>query len=105
MGRRYIFGGPSNAVGEQIPLVEAEARVFGAVIVNDWSARDHQVGEHLASPASVVISALLAGSTEDSVNFSTCQMEGPLRNKKTKCREGNSGRREAQQGSPGETRG
>eukprot|EP00962_Isochrysis_galbana_P032734 scaffold10812_cov96-Isochrysis_galbana.AAC.1 len=32
-------------MGEPIPLDEAEARVFGAVIVNDWSARDHQVGE------------------------------------------------------------
>lgn len=32
-------------MGEPISLAEAEARVFGAVIVNDWSARDHQVGQ------------------------------------------------------------
>jgi len=39
----YIFGGPGNGVGEQIPLSQAEERVFGCVLVNDWSARDHQV--------------------------------------------------------------
>jgi len=33
-------------MGEPIPLDEAEARVFGAVIVNDWSARDHQAWEY-----------------------------------------------------------
>jgi fumarylacetoacetase len=34
--------GKSNALGESIPLGEAEDHLFGLCIVNDWSARDLQ---------------------------------------------------------------
>jgi len=44
--RRHSFGGPSNDIGEPIPLAEAESRIFGVVLVNDWSARDFQAWEY-----------------------------------------------------------
>jgi fumarylacetoacetase len=37
--------GPGNRLGEPIPLAEAEAHVFGLVLLNDWSARDVQQWE------------------------------------------------------------
>ena len=41
-----MTGGPPNSVGEPIPVDEAPARVFGYVLVNDWSARDIQAWEY-----------------------------------------------------------
>src|SRR5262245_21422380 len=38
--------GPGNALGEPIPLAEAERRLFGLVLLNDWSARDIQGWEY-----------------------------------------------------------
>ncbi|MDB5860831.1 MAG: fumarylacetoacetase [Ramlibacter sp.] len=36
------YVGPGNALGETIPLDQAEDHVFGLSLVNDWSARDIQ---------------------------------------------------------------
>ncbi|MFW7348364.1 MAG: fumarylacetoacetase [Pigmentiphaga sp.] len=34
--------GPGNALGDSIPLAEAERHLFGVCLLNDWSARDIQ---------------------------------------------------------------
>ena len=41
-----IWVGPGNALGEPIPLAEAEQHVFGLCLLNDWSARDIQAWEY-----------------------------------------------------------
>lgn len=41
-----IFIGQGNALGEPVPLVEAEDHVFGLCLLNDWSARDMQAWEY-----------------------------------------------------------
>jgi fumarylacetoacetase len=38
--------GAGNALGEPVPLAEAEAHLAGLVLVNDWSARDVQAWEY-----------------------------------------------------------
>ena len=38
--------GPGNAMGEPVSMAEAEDRLFGMVLLNDWSARDHQAWEY-----------------------------------------------------------
>jgi fumarylacetoacetase len=38
--------GPPNAMGEPIPIGEAESHIFGLVLLNDWSARDIQAWEY-----------------------------------------------------------
>jgi fumarylacetoacetase len=40
------FIGPGNELGHPIPLDEAEERIFGLCLVNDWSARDIQAWEY-----------------------------------------------------------
>jgi fumarylacetoacetase len=40
------FLGPGNPLGAPVPLAGAEARIFGLVLVNDWSARDLQKWEY-----------------------------------------------------------
>jgi fumarylacetoacetase len=40
-----FFAGPGNALGEPLTLEQAEDRIFGLCIVNDWSARDIQAWE------------------------------------------------------------
>lgn len=42
-----VFIGPGNALGHPIPIAEAEAHLFGMVLVNDWSARDVQAWEYV----------------------------------------------------------
>jgi fumarylacetoacetase len=39
--------GPGNALGEQIPLEQAESHLFGLCLLNDWSARDIQHWESM----------------------------------------------------------
>lgn len=39
------FVGVGNALGEPVAIEQAEARVFGASLLNDWSARDVQAWE------------------------------------------------------------
>jgi fumarylacetoacetase len=40
-----FYIGLGNAMGEPIPLAEAEQHIFGMCLLNDWSARDHQFWE------------------------------------------------------------
>jgi 2-keto-4-pentenoate hydratase/2-oxohepta-3-ene-1,7-dioic acid hydratase in catechol pathway len=35
-----FLGGPENTIGEPITLEKASERIFGFVLMNDWSARD-----------------------------------------------------------------
>ena len=37
----------SNKMGEPVPINEAEERLFGVVLMNDWSARDIQAWEYV----------------------------------------------------------
>ncbi len=41
-----FFVGPGNTLGHPIRMPDAEAHVFGATILNDWSARDIQTWEY-----------------------------------------------------------
>ena len=41
-----IFIGPGNALGEPVPMAQAEQHVFGMCLFNDWSARDVQGWEY-----------------------------------------------------------
>lgn len=41
------FVGSGNALGQPIPLAEAENHLFGMVLLNDWSARDIQAWEYV----------------------------------------------------------
>src|SRR3954452_19956821 len=38
--------GPSNALGQPVPIGEAREHIFGMVLMNDWSARDVQTWEY-----------------------------------------------------------
>jgi fumarylacetoacetase len=40
------YCGPGNALGQPIPIDEAEDHLFGLCLVNDWSARDIQAWEY-----------------------------------------------------------
>jgi fumarylacetoacetase len=42
----FVTGGPANALGEPIPIERVSERIFGFVLVNDWSARDIQGWEY-----------------------------------------------------------
>jgi fumarylacetoacetase len=41
-----FFVGPGNAQGSPIPVSEIEAHLYGACLLNDWSARDMQAWEY-----------------------------------------------------------
>jgi fumarylacetoacetase len=40
------FLGPSNSMGDPIPVAQAEDHLFGVCLLNDWSARDIQSWEY-----------------------------------------------------------
>ncbi|KAJ1966284.1 hypothetical protein GGI12_000189 [Dipsacomyces acuminosporus] len=42
-----FFVGPSNDLGTPLSIQEAEDRIFGVVLMNDWSARDIQAWEYV----------------------------------------------------------
>jgi fumarylacetoacetase len=42
----FFTGGPENPLGTPLPIAAAPQRVFGFVLVNDWSARDIQRWEY-----------------------------------------------------------
>ncbi len=42
----FVTGGAPNALGEPIAIDRAAERIFGFVLVNDWSARDIQAFEY-----------------------------------------------------------
>jgi fumarylacetoacetase len=41
-----FFIGPGNALGQPIPIGQAEDHIFGICLLNDWSARDIQSWEY-----------------------------------------------------------
>jgi fumarylacetoacetase len=41
-----MYIGAGNALGQPVPVADAEAHVFGLGLVNDWSARDVQAWEY-----------------------------------------------------------
>ena len=41
-----VFLGQYNALGEAVPMAQAEEHVFGLCLLNDWSARDVQAWEY-----------------------------------------------------------
>ena len=40
------YVGPGNALGDTVPIEQAEDHIFGLCLVNDWSARDVQAWEY-----------------------------------------------------------
>jgi fumarylacetoacetase len=42
----FLVGGAENPLGEPIPIERVRERIFGLVLVNDWSARDIQKWEY-----------------------------------------------------------
>jgi maleylacetoacetate isomerase len=42
-----VVGGPSNPLGAPLSLEQAKDRIFGFVLMNDWSARDIQKWEYV----------------------------------------------------------
>jgi fumarylacetoacetase len=42
----FVCGGRANALGEPIPIERVSERIFGFMLVNDWSARDIQGWEY-----------------------------------------------------------
>jgi len=43
----FFIGGKTNSIGKSISIDEAEDRIFGLVLMNDWSARDIQAWEYV----------------------------------------------------------
>jgi len=43
----FFVGGAENKLGEPIPIDKAQERIFGMVLMNDWSARDIQKWEYV----------------------------------------------------------
>lgn len=43
----YFIGGPAMQLGDTVPIAEAHKRIFGLVVMNDWSARDIQKWEYI----------------------------------------------------------
>jgi len=43
----FFVGGPSNSMGTRLSVAEARSRIFGLVLLNDWSARDIQAWEYV----------------------------------------------------------
>jgi fumarylacetoacetase len=43
----FYVGGSGNPLGRALTMEEAEDRIFGVVVMNDWSARDIQAWEYV----------------------------------------------------------
>nr|ADD38200.1 Fumarylacetoacetase [Lepeophtheirus salmonis] len=43
----FFVGGPTNELGKPISIEKAQDRIFGMVVMNDWSARDIQKWEYV----------------------------------------------------------
>lgn len=43
----FFFGGPGNDMGTPLTIEQAHDRIFGMVLMNDWSARDIQKWEYV----------------------------------------------------------
>jgi fumarylacetoacetase len=77
-----VFIGAGNALGEPIPMTQAEDHVFGFVLLNDWSARDIQpweyqpLGPFLAKNFATTISPWIV-TTEALAPYRTAPPERP----------------------------
>lgn len=47
MEMAFFVGGPPTSIGERIDINDAGNRIFGMVLMNDWSARDIQKWEYV----------------------------------------------------------
>src|SRR5947209_3755988 len=89
-----VIGGPPNALGEPIPIGQAAERIFGFVLLNDWSARDIQafesqplgpfLGKSFATsispwvvPLAALESARVAGPPQEPEPFAYLRTPGP----------------------------
>ncbi|KAN0066492.1 hypothetical protein ACQY0O_000586 [Thecaphora frezii] len=43
----FVYGGPATAPGQRLTPSEARSRLFGCLLLNDWSARDIQAWEYI----------------------------------------------------------
>jgi maleylacetoacetate isomerase len=43
----FIVGGPPNPMGQPLTMGQAKERIFGFLLLNDWSARDIQTWEYV----------------------------------------------------------
>ncbi len=43
----FVVGGPPTTLGDPVPTSAAAERIFGVVLLNDWSARDIQAWEYV----------------------------------------------------------
>ncbi|KHN71507.1 Fumarylacetoacetase [Toxocara canis] len=43
----FFVGGPPTKLGETVSIERAAERIFGMVLMNDWSARDIQKWEYV----------------------------------------------------------
>jgi fumarylacetoacetase len=43
----FFVGGPPSSLGDPVPVSTAHERIFGMVLMNDWSARDIQKWEYV----------------------------------------------------------
>jgi fumarylacetoacetase len=43
----FVVGGPRTELGRGLTIGEADERIFGVVVLNDWSARDIQAWEYV----------------------------------------------------------
>lgn len=43
----FVYGGPASKLGQRLSPAEARRRIFGLVLLNDWSARDIQTWEYV----------------------------------------------------------
>lgn len=42
-----VYGGPPTMLGQRLTPAEAQKRIFGVMLMNEWSARDVQVWEYV----------------------------------------------------------
>jgi fumarylacetoacetase len=64
-----FLGGPANPLGTPVDMKEAENRIFGVVLLNDWSARDLQVCQWFRTARKLL---LMTFSVSLSLSLSLC---------------------------------
>ncbi|HEX4735442.1 MAG TPA: fumarylacetoacetate hydrolase family protein [Thermoleophilaceae bacterium] len=78
----FVVGGPANELGEPIPIDRVGDRIFGLVLLNDWSARDIQRFEQ--PPLGPFLSKAFATSTSPWVvpiaALEAARVRGPRQN-------------------------
>lgn len=73
--------GPGNELGQPIPIAEASARIFGVLLVNDWSARDVQAWEYqpLGPFLAKNFATTVAGWVTPMCALAAAEIPGPVR--------------------------